>query len=107
MFSFTIIYIVTILSCLLICKSIYFEHYKHFKNYENIYGGLYYTNEAPHNFSLKFWILNLAPKKGIELNQIWILKCHSYLVIFGFLRNGFKSRLGTSYTIWESKHELF
>ena len=91
MFSFTIIYIVTILSCLLICKSIYFEHYKHFKNYENIYGGLYYTNEAPHNFSLKFWIL----------------KCHSYLVIFGFLRNGFKSRLGTSYTIWESKHELF
>ena len=24
-------------------------------NYENIYGGSYYSNESPHMFILKFW----------------------------------------------------
>ena len=50
------------------------EHLRISKINENIHGGSHNNIEAPHDFSLNFWKVNLGSKIEFDFNQFW--KCN-------------------------------
>ena len=80
MFSTTFVHKVWLRSILLIAKGIYLKHLNISKNNEIIYGGWYYSTEAPHDFILNFCRVYLVSKIEFELNQKENLKFICLLV---------------------------